>query len=143
RQRNPLLTRSEEEFNQLPYAEQILWIIEAVYICAKSCRERTRLEYASLLGWRQVVNWLDVKGWHWRRKGSPVGCWKLKAHLSRQLDWAVELVHLRNYFNSARVITDYDERKKGFPWLPCTRSEDAKGRSLGAPFEAILIQFLI
>ena len=128
RQRNPLLWADETFFNQLIFQDQVMWLVEAVFICATSFAERIRLEQPSVLGWRQALNWLDVKGWHWRRG---------------KTDWAAETAKFHNYLNASRVITEYNEQRDGFPFLPCTRSDDAKGRSLGAPYEALLIQFLV
>lgn len=129
--RNPLLWSSDAHFNALPFEEQVRWLIEAVLVCATSYKARKKLNEPSVFGWRARLHLSDVALWHWFRK--------FGAHT----DWAAEIALFRNYINSSRVITNYDQRREGFPFLPCTTADGATGRALGGPYEAALIQFLI
>jgi len=129
RQRNPLLWMPESEFNLLPFSNQVFWLLEAVYVCGQSYSHRKKLEQGAGIIDR-FLNWVKVKAWHRRRK-------------REETDWALELANFRNYLNSSRLITDFKSRREGFPFLPTIPSPDAKGRPLGAPFDACLLQFLI
>ena len=129
RQRNPLLWMPEAEFNLLPFANQVFYLLEAVYVCGQSYAHRIKLEQGAGIVDR-FLNWLKVKAWHWRRK-------------REETDWALELANFRNYLNSSRLITDFKSKREGFPFLPIVASPDAKGRPMGAPYDASLIQFLI
>lgn len=128
---NPLLWTSEAHFNSLPYQQQISTLIEAVLICSAPYTIRIKLAQPSFLGWRMKLQLWSVKFWHWKRR------------LAGKTDWAAEIALFRNYLNAARVITDYAQRREGFPFLPCVSAEGAKGRALGGPYEAALIQFLL
>ena len=57
--------------------------------------------------------------------------------------WAHEIAAFRNYLQASRVITEVKDRREPFPYLPCLPSKDAEGRSLGGPYDATLVQFLI
>jgi hypothetical protein len=129
RQRNPLAWMPEAEFNLLPFATQVFWLLEAVYVCGQSYAHRKQLEQgAGVLD--RFLNWFKVKAWHRRRRREDT-------------DWALELANFRNYLNTARLITDYKGRRDGFPFMPIGSVPDSKGRSLGAPHDASLLQFLI
>jgi len=75
-------------------------------------------------------NWLAVRAWHKRRK-------RVKT------DWNAEIEKFRSYLNSSKIIMDYADRKEGYPWMPTAPVDNDKGRSLGAPYDASLIQFLM
>jgi hypothetical protein len=143
RQRNPILLDSENGFDELSLETQIMWLIEAVVICARSYADRAKLEQPSLLNWRRLLNSADMAAWHWHRRGCPLGLWKLKIFFTGGVDWALELAHFRIYLNASRLITDYDSQTPGFAFLPCKPGEDSGSRFSGAPYEAILIQFLL
>lgn len=118
-----------EEFNFLPTTQQIFWLIEAVYVCGQSYAFRKRLEQGAGI-FDRLRNWLAVKLWHRRRKKG-------------ETDWALEVANFRNYLNQGRLTTQYKERKEGFPFMPIAEALDAKGRSLGSPYDALLVSFLI
>lgn len=119
----------ESDFNLLPFEVQVFHLLKAVYICGQSYSHRKRLEQGAGLTAR-LFNWLAVKVWHWRRK-------------REETDWALELANFRNYLGAARLITEYNDKRDGFPFLPTIAAPDAKGRALGAPHDALLIQFLV
>jgi len=129
RQRNPLLWMPEAEFNLLPFATQVFWLLEAVYVCGQSYAHRKTLEQGAGPIDR-LINWLKVKAWHRRRKRG-------------ETDWALELANFRNYLSSSRLITEFKSRREGFPFLPTVASPDAKGRPMGAPYDVSLVQFLM
>lgn len=129
RQRNPLLWMPEADFNLLPFANQVFYLLEAVYVCGQSYAHRIKLEKGAGIIDR-FLNWLKVKAWHRRRK-------------REETDWALELANFRNYLNSSRLITDFKGQREGFPFLPTVAAPDAKGRALGAPYDTSLVQFLI
>ena len=130
RQRNPLFWASETQFNSLPFEEQIVWLLESVYVCAQTAAYRKNLEASSRYSWARFRTWIAVKVWHRRRKSAAV-------------DWALEILNFRNYLNSSRVITEWDDKREGFPFLPCLAADGERGRSLGGPYDPTLIQFLI
>lgn len=129
RQRNPLLWMSEEEYNSLPTTQQIYWLIEAVYVCGQSYAFRKRLEQGAGTIDR-LRNWMAVKAWHWRRR-------------REKTDWALETANFRNYLNQGKLTTEYKHRREGFPFMPIAEALDSKGRSLGAPYDALLVSFLM
>lgn len=119
----------EEEFNGLPFEKQVFWLLEAVYVCGQSFAHRKFLESeAGVLD--RARNWFAVKLWHWRRRRSDP-------------NWSAELADFRIYLNTSRLTTDYKNRREGYPFMPVGQVADSKGRALGAPYDAMLIQFLI
>lgn len=129
RQRNPLLWQPPADFNLLPFERQTFWLIEAIYTCAQSFAMRQRLEKAPGFSVARLRNRLAVWCWHRRRKRA-------------KLNWPRETAKFQNYLASARIITEYKEKREGCPFMPTTAGPDAKGRALGAPCDAALIQFL-
>jgi len=119
----------ESEFNLLPFANQVFHLLEAVYVCGQSYAHRKKLEQGAGPIDR-LLNWIKVKAWHRRRK-------------REETDWALELSNFRAYLNAARLVTDPKTKKDGQPFLPTASTPDAKGRALGTPYDASLLQFLI
>jgi hypothetical protein len=130
KQRNPLLWQSEQDFNALPFDKQVFWLIESVYTCAQSYAYRKRLESGDAS--RLEIWWHNFKVSAWHRR------WK-----RRKTDWPLEIAKFKNYLAASRVITDFKEKLEGFPFIPIQPNPDAKGRELGSPYDAALIQFLI
>lgn len=129
KQRNPLLWLEEDEFNALATSQQIYWLIEAVYVCGQSYAFRKRLEQGA--GWfDRMRNSIAVHLWHRRRSKG-------------ETDWALEVAKFRIYLNQGRLTTEYKHRREGFPFMPIAPSLDSKGRSLGAPYDALLVSFLM
>ena len=130
RARNPLLWQEEAEFNQRPAEEQIAWLLEAVYVCAQSFAFRQKLE-------KEPTRWAL-----WRNKRRVAKWHRLHAHYEVE-DWVRELAKFRVYLASAKIISDFDDKRDGFPFMPVRAASNEAGRSLGAPYEGTLIQFLV
>ena len=152
RDQNPLIWLSEAHFNQLPLEEQSAALIEAVYVCAKTFAERKRLETPCFLNWRQRLNKWDVRNWHRTRKRAEekdVAALKRESvqrfteHEARVSFWSMSVTDFRNYLAASRPITEWEDRREGFPFMPCLPTEREKSRDLGGPFDATLIQFLL
>ena len=121
RQRNPLIWMAEKDFNELPFMEQVRWLRAAVNVCSLP----------------MFPNWRTRMAWRWRN---------YLAEIKRSwapTDWALETAKFRIYLDSARIVTEFNARREGFPFLPTLPMPDASGRSLGGPYDAALLQFLI
>ncbi len=134
RQRNPLLWSAQADFDLLPFEEQIRWLIEAVTVCNKSYAWRRQLENDETGDLEKKFK-ADSKKWADLReeasKADPIGY------------WPAEVAKFRNYIASQTVITQLDHRRDPFPFLPCQSAPEATGRTLGSPYDASLIQFLL
>ena len=130
RQRNPLIWAAEEDFNTLPCEQQIMWLIEACYTCAQSYAYRKKLE-------SDPTRWLLFKNKRLVSKWA-----ELRAHYTADT-WVLEFAKFRNYLAQSKITTEFEHKRDGFPFMPVAPSKDADGRSLGAPYDATLIQFLI
>jgi hypothetical protein len=142
RQRNPLAFLSDVEYNELSKEGQIHWLIESVTICNQTYAYRKQLEQnpTRFMLWRQrrdSAKWRRIRTYLQNEYKRETGAPDLIGY------WANELAAFRNYYNSHRVVTELKARRDPFPFLPCQPATDAKGRSLGAPYDATLIQFLI
>ena len=148
RQRNPLVFGDEAEFNNLPSETKIFWLIESVSICNQTYAGRIQLE-------KSPTRWMlwrfnrDSKKWRKAREKAQnqflfsAVTVKLKAAGLNEW-WALEIAGFRNYINASRIVTDFKSKREPFPFLPCAPMPDAnKGRSLGGPYEATIIQFLL
>jgi len=122
RQRNPLVWMPEADYGQLGFEEQIKWLKAAVNVCSLPMfpNWRTRLQWH----WR---NWRAERAW---RRFSP-------------FDWALETAKFRIYIDQSRIITEFKDQREGFPFMPTLPMPDASGRSLGGPYDAALLQFLV
>ena len=122
RQRNPLLWASEADFNSLPFEQQIMWLISAATVCSLPINPGF---------WTKLKHSFDVRCNRWiRRKFN-------------QADWALEIANFRNYLAASQIITRYEDRREGFPFMPTVSGTDSESRSLGGPYDATLIQFLV
>ena len=130
RQRNPLVFSAESDFNALPSEAQINWLFEAVYICNQTFAHLRRLESDPTDELLQD-NARNKEKWHALHKDYKAA------------DWAEAIAAFRNYIASQTPITEFKQRRDPFPFLPCASMPDAKGRSLGGPYDATLIQFLV
>lgn len=134
RQRNPLLWQSPDAFADLPFAEQTHWLIEAVYVCAQSFAYRQQLE-KNPTRWMLIQNAWRVRAWHRRHRHYGV------------TDWMADIAKFRTYLAGARLQTDYqahhESPESGQAFIPVTAATAEVGRSLGSPYDAVLIQFLI
>lgn len=147
RQRNPLVFGDEAEFNNLPFETRIFWLIESVTICNQTYANRIQLEKEPT---RKILKAQSKTSKAWRKlREKSQAQFLVAARISdgKWPDlaawWAAEFAEFRNYLNSSRVVTDFKFKREPFPFLPCAPMPDAKGRSLGSPYEATLIQFLI
>ena len=134
RQRNPLLWSAQADFDSLPFETQTAWLIEAVTVCNKSFAWRRQLENDET-GEIEKKFKADSKKWADLREKDSAG--DVTAY------WPAEIAKFRNYIASQTVITDIEHRRDPFPFLPCTSVPEATGRSLGSPYDASLIQFLV
>ena len=139
RQRNPLLWQTEADFNLLPFARQNFWLVEAVYVCAQSFAGRQRLEKEPTR-WALWQNRRLVRKWHRHIRRAEGG---VRTGVPGLAYWALEAAKFRNYLAGARIITEFEERREGFPFMPVTGMPEADGRSLGGPTDAALLQFLV
>lgn len=134
RQRNPLVCSGESAFNALPLEQQIMWLIEAVHICAQTYAHLISLE-KSPTRWQQWRHSRQLKRWHAMHRGYKAD------------DWALAIAEFRNYLAAARVVTDFDSEgalpPANSPFLPCRRNPKSEGRAMGGPYDASLIQFLL
>ena len=147
RQRNPLVFGDEAEFNKLPFDTRIFWLIESVTICNQTFAYRIQLEKEPT---RAILKQQakTSKEWRkWREKSQAQFLVAARIDAGKPTDlsawWAAEFAEFRNYINSSRVVTGFKLKREPFPFLPCAPMPEAKGRSLGGPYEATLIQFLI
>jgi len=122
RQRNPLVWMLEADYRQLDFAEQIKWLKAAVNVCSLPMfpNRRTRLQ------------------WHWRNRRATAA----RKHFT-PADWAQETAKFYTYHNQARITTEFKDRREGFPFMPTMPMPEASGRSLGGPYDAALLQFLV
>jgi hypothetical protein len=122
RQRNPLVWMAEADYNALEFAEQIKWLKAAVNVCSLP----------------MFPDWRTRLAWHWRN-------WRATRARKRftPADWALETAKFRIYLDQARIITEFSERREGFPFMPTMPMPEASGRSLGGPYDAALLQFLV
>lgn len=126
RQRNPLLWQSEPDFNALPGDEQRRHLLAAVTVCSLPMYP-TR--------WQQFRHRCAMRRNRRARK-----------HFT-EADWALEAAKFRIYLAQSRLTTDFNERGDGGrpqgPFMPTVPAENSPGRSLGGPYDAALIQFLL
>jgi len=145
RQRNPLIWAAEADFNLLPFEQQIAWLIESVTVCNQTYADRIRLEN-SPSWWMLFQRRRDSKRWA-RIKQRERKQWEKTNFNAVQKDltayWMFEIAAFRNYLNFSRVITEVKSRRDPFPFLPCAAMPDAQGRSMGGPYDATLVQFLV
>ena len=130
KQRNPLLWQPVADFNSLPLADRSYWLMEAVYVCAQSFAYRQKLE-------KDPSRWL-LWGNAWR-----VWRWHRRHRHYQAADWNRETVKFREYLDSTRLVTAFSEKQEGIPFLPVAPVENTPGRTLGGPYDAALIQFLV
>ncbi len=136
RQRNPLAFSAPSEFDKLPLETKIFWLIDSVTTCNQTYAHRCKLE-KSPTRWMLFKFWRDSRRWRAMRA-------REQAKFADPNDyWSKEIEKFRRYLDSSRIITDYNSRRDGFPFLPCGSMADAKGRALGGPYDATLTQFLI
>ena len=142
RQRNPLLWSAQADFDLLPFETQAAWLIEAVTVCNQTYAWRSGLEN-DLTGELEKKFKADSKKWADARVElqKQFQAENPKATLADW--WAQEIAKFRNYIASQTVITDIEARRDPFPFLPCQSVPEATGRSLGSPYDASLIQFLL
>lgn len=155
RQRNPLVFGDEASFNSLPIETRIFWLIESVTICNQTYAHREQLEKSPT---RPLLRQIERDASHWRkersraqkeflkaRPGTIGPAWTEKPTLTGY--WLLAVSEFRNYLNASRIRTEFKAEVPGGrppgPMLPCSPMPDAKGRSLGGPYEATLIQFLL
>ena len=142
RQRNPLLWSAQADFDLLPFETQTAWLIEAVTVCNQTYAWRRWLEN-DLTGELEKKFKADSKKWA-----------DARIELQKQFQaenpkatlvdwWAQEIAKFRNYIAAQTVITDIEQRRDPFPFLPCQSVPEATGRSLGSPYDASVIQFLL
>lgn len=110
-ERNSLLLKSEESFAQLPLANQIFAVKRAALICSQTWKEN---------GSRQ--QWLRLWGW-----------------MTRNADYSLAAVDLRNYLTAGRAL----------PRPPSKHAchvlygkDDEKGRALGSPLMARIYNYV-
>jgi len=136
RQRNPLVFSSEKDFNALPFETQIMWLIEAVTICNQTYAYRREFEASPT--WKMIRQALrDAKKWRKLRAKAESKSADLMAY------WSGEILAFRNYLSASTLITEFDQRRDPFPFLPCKSKPDADGRTFGGPYDATLMQFLL
>ena len=142
RQRNPLLWSAQTDFDLLPFETQTAWLIEVVTVCNQTFSWRRGLESGekpeieksfkkSAEVWSGIRE-TEQKKFLAENQKSTLADW-----------WALEIAKFRNYIASQTVITDLESRRDPFPFLPCASVPEATGRTLGSPYDASLIQFLL
>ena len=122
RQRNPLVWMAEADYQELDFAEQIKWLMAAVNVCSLP----------------MFPNWRTRLLWRWRNARATSGRRRFTPK-----DWVREIGKFRQYLNQSRIITEFNERRDGFPFMPTTPMPEANGRGLGGPHDAALLQFLV
>ena len=142
RQRNPLLWSGQSDFDALPFETQTKWLIEAVTVCNQSFAWRRGLESGlqpeiEKAFTKSSKEWADVrlaaqKQFEIENPKSSLADW-----------WSLEIAKFRNYIASQSVVTNYDDRRDPFPFMPCQSVPDSSGRTMGSPYDASLIQFLL
>ena len=99
-----------------------MWLISAATVCSLPINPGF---------WTKLKHSFDVRCNRWiRRKFN-------------QADWALEIANFRNYLAASQIITRYEDRREGFPFMPTVSGTDSESRSLGGPYDATLIQFLV
>lgn len=142
RQRNPLLWSSQADFDSLPFETQTAWLIEAVTVCNQTFAWRRGLENDQT-GELEKKFKADSKKWADARTDLQKQFQSENPKSSLSDWWALEIAKFRNYIAAQTVITDIEHRRDPFPFLPCTSVPEATGRTLGSPYDASLIQFLL
>lgn len=159
-QRNPILWADETEYNQLPFTDQVRWLIDACYTCAQTYAFRMRLDAGEVNRWQLCHHKLAVRAWHKRRQRAEQSDeWRATSderdHASRITHhassyWSTQTALFRNYLAAHRVATDFDQIPSENaqtaacrPFIPTATVTDTTGRGLGGPYDAVLIQFLI
>ena len=142
RQRNQLLWSSQSDFDSLPFETQTTWLIEAVTVCNQSFAWRRGLESGLQ---PETEKSFSKSSKEWATLRETLQSQFLGENLKNSLAdwWALEIAKFRNYIAAQTVITDIEERRDPFPCLPCQSVPEATGRTMGSPYDASLIQFLL
>lgn len=119
RARNPLLLATQQEFNELPVAEQIHSLFRAVSICSRDW-----------FGNQKPEKWVRLWGW-----------------TVRNTDWLLAIADFRNYLASGRAMlpvlsASIPEDVEAYEISNNDEKLGGGGRALGAPFIPQLIIFL-
>lgn len=116
-QRNPLLLLGEEQFNALPWPEQVAALRRAVWLCANTAAQNRR------------EPWLRVKlhFWLWR---------------TRRANYPLALAEFRNYLAACRQLLPMPDRGSYLAANGLDPNDEPPGRLLGSPWLARLYNFV-